>query len=171
MAYRALNGAVLAVAVVLSATAAQAADRVMSFAVRGVVTEVMAKAGQSVKAGQILARLDGRIFAANVASAKAALTAAELEQTFAADAEKRAVQLFEDLSASAEEVERGQLRHAKAKAGVAAANAKLVKARWKEAQAILRAPSAGTVVKVPGFKGQAVMPRAGVQPVVVLSGK
>lgn len=160
-----------AVAFAVSAVPALAADRTLSFAVSGVVLEVTAKAGQTVQGGAVLARLDARPFAAGVEMAKAAAQAAEMEAKFAAQGEVHAKQLFDDLSASAEEYERAQLRHAKARADLAAAKAKLVMAQWRQEQAVLKAPGAGTVVAVPGFVGQAVNPRAGIQPVVVLSGK
>lgn len=164
-------GVALAAVIVLSAGAALAADRVLTFPVPGVVVEVSAKAGQAVKQGQILARLDARIFNARLKQAKAAVDAAKLESGFAADAVARAQQLFDDLSASAEELERAKLRQAKAEADLAAATAKLVTCQWRAENAALRAPSGGTVVSVPGFKGQVIDPRAGLQPVVVLSGK
>jgi macrolide-specific efflux system membrane fusion protein len=158
-------------AALLAAPVAEAADRVLTFAVPGVVATVDAKAGQSVGKGAVLARLDGRTFAAKVASCKAAVAEAELEEKYATDALERARQLFEDLSTSAEEVEKSELRHARAKALLARAKMKLTRAVVQQERATLRAPSAGTVVSVPGYVGQAIQPRAGLQPVVVLSGK
>lgn len=162
-----LAGAVAA----FSAVPAFAADRPLSFAVSGVVLEVTAQSGKAVTAGTVLARLDARPFAARVDMAKAAVAEAEMELKFAGQGEVHAKQLFDDLSISAEELEHAQLRHAKAKAGLAAAKAKLTMAHWRQEQAVLKAPGAGTVVAVPGFVGQVVNPQAGIQPVVVLSGK
>ena len=61
---------------VLTATQAYAKDRPLSFAVSGVVSEVNAVAGKAVKAGAVLARLDGRVFAARVKKSQAAVAAA-----------------------------------------------------------------------------------------------
>lgn len=155
----------------LSSGSAFAADRPLSFAVSGVVMEVTAQSGKAVKAGAVLARLDARPFAAKVEMAKAAVAEAEMELKFADQNEVHAKQLFDDLSASAEELETAQLRHAKAKTALATAKAKLTMANWRQERAVLTAPGAGTVVAVPGFVGQVVNPNAGIQPVVVLSGK
>jgi len=156
------------IALVLAQGPAMAAEKALSFAVSGVVAEIAVKAGAGVAKGAVLARLDPRPFQAErqAAEARAAMTATVLEIS-----DRRLQQtrdLFDSLSTSAEEVEKAEATAARATADDAAAKAALAIARWREERAVLVAPFAGTVARIPGYPGLIVEPAAGAAPVVVI---
>ena len=163
--------ALAAFVMVAASGAANAAERKLSFAVRGVVAEVMVRAGQTVKAGDPLARLDLRIYEARKKAAVAALKAADNALEFATQDHQRVQQLFDDLSTSGEELEKMETAMLKAGAEREKAFSKAESADWRLQRATLRAPSAGTVKAVPGFAGMVVQPHAEITTVVILSGK
>ncbi len=144
------------------------AEMRLGFAVPGIVAEVLVKSGQPVKKGTPLARLDTRPFDAKVRAARAALDAAELELGFANDNKKRVKQLFDDLSTSAEELERASLRVAEASAKKEEASANFRIASWELERATLTAPASGSVGSVPGYSGLVVDPSRENTTIVVL---
>ena len=108
-----------------SLEAADEAD--LDFAVSGTVTHVYVKAGQKVKKGQALARIDDTTLEASYQSAKAALSAAETAYSDDADADAGSTQLASD------------------SAQIASARATLSQAADNLADATLRATISGTV--------------------------
>ncbi len=162
---------VSAVAVVLLSVSgpAFAAERKLAFAVSGVVAQVMVKAGQSVKAGAVLARLDLRLLVAEKSAADADHKAAASKLKFARQNRDRMRQLFDDLSASGEQVEEAEIIFAEADAGKVRAKAGADIAALRLSQATLRAPTDGTVTAVKGYAGMVVNPAAEITPVIILT--
>lgn len=156
------------VVLVLLASGAEAAERKLAFAVDGVIAEVTVKAGQDVKAGTPLARLDLVPFRARKRAADEGIAAAQLTLKFSEDNVKRVKQLFDDLATSREELDKVHTELAKAKADVARARGRAEIAAWKLDRATLKAPKDGKVVSVPGYPGQVVSVQAGSPAVVVL---
>lgn len=146
-----------------------ATERKLAFPVAGVIDKVMVRGGQSVKSGAPLAVLDLAPLKALKDSADADLRAANSKLTFATQNRNRVKQLFDDLSTSAEELERAELALIDAIAGKVRARATADIAAWNLTHATLRAPSDGTVLSVPGYGGMVVNPAAAITPVVVLS--
>lgn len=122
------------------------------------VVEIQLKAGQEVKAGDILARLDDTDLKAKLQQAKAALAGVEAAQAQAANDEKRYARLFESKSISRQEYE-------KAATALRAAEAELLRAQEavKEVEATLewatiRSPIDGTVIDKKVEAGDMVTP-------------
>lgn len=154
--------------IVAGAPAAQAAERALSFAVSGVVTEILVKPGQHVKAGQALAALDTARIKSRLKAGQAAQAAAKLAYEIAARRYDYAREQFEAVSLSKAELDEAQLTRAEAQAKRARIDAKVAVAEWYLAHMTLRAPKAGTVVKVPGYQGMVVSLKTAVTPVVVV---
>ncbi len=164
-----IPAAVLALVLLAASGAAFAAERKLAFPVEGVVQEVLVRSGQALKAGAAVARLDPRPLAARKSAADAGLKAAEARLKFAVQNRGRAKQLFDDLSTSAEELEKADIALINARADRAGAKAEAGIAAWRLAHATLRAPVAGTVAAVPGYAGMVVNPAAEITPVVILT--
>lgn len=160
---------VLLASLIVAPTPGHAAERKLAFPVAGVIDKVMVRNGQTVKAGAPLATLDLVPLAALKEAADADLRAAQHKLTFATQNRNRAKQLFDDLSTSAEELERTEIALIQAVADTVRARANVDIAAWNLKRATLRAPSNGTVQSVPGFAGMVVNPAAAITPVVVLS--
>ncbi len=146
-----------------------AVERKLAFPVSGIVAKVMVKTGQAIKAGAPLARLDTRPLAAEKAAADAVLTAANRKLEILSKNRDRVRQLFDDLSASGEQVELADIQFFEAQAETSRAKAMAVIAAWRLGQASLRAPSAGTITAVKGYAGMVVNPAAEITPIVILS--
>lgn len=147
----------------------EAAERALSFAVSGVVAKVMVKPGDAVTVGDVLAVLDTRPLAARKRAADARVGSARAVNDLSERRFKQLQELYEALSASAEQVEKAEITYENARAELADAKAMAAVSAWRLQRAELRAPSAGTVAKVPGYAGQVVNTAAvPTQPVVVL---
>lgn len=126
--------------------------------VSGRITQLSARAGDSVKAGTVLARVDGEAAqqSASASQAQIAAAQAQLEQARRefARTQKLAAQNF--ISASALDGAQAQLKTAEAQA-----RAQIAAARAAGAQAglyQLSAPFAGTIARVNGDLGALAMP-------------
>jgi len=156
--------------ILLSVSApASALERKLAFSVPGVVATVMVKTGQTVEAGAALARLDTRPLAAEKSAADAMLKTANRKLSIHRKNHDRTRQLFDDLSASGEQVEQAAIQFADAQAERAHAKAMADIAAWRLNQATLRAPSSGTVTAVRGYAGLVVDPAAEITSVIILS--
>jgi len=140
----------------------------LSFAVAGVVREVLVDAGATVRRGQLLARIDA-------APQQAQLAATEAEgrrlQAVLADAQRREQRLqaaHEAGAASDAEWTAVQAEVLAARAAVAAARAQLAGAAWSREQTELRAPFDARVALRQLEAGQAVGAGA---PVLALEGR
>nr|CRH06242.1 Putative RND multidrug efflux protein [Candidatus Magnetococcus massalia] len=140
----------------------------LAFPVAGVVKMVLAKQGASVRTGEVLAQLDGKIYQTQRQAALMALKSAGLKLKFAQGNYKRVKQMYDDLNTSAEDLEVAELGVVQAEAALAAVQAKLAKAQWQLDHTTLRAPRAGRVAAVPGYAGLVVDPQSHIQPIVVL---
>ncbi|MBT3305797.1 MAG: biotin/lipoyl-binding protein [Alphaproteobacteria bacterium] len=161
---------VLATILIAAPTPGSAAERKLAFPVAGVIAKVMVRSGQTVKAGATLATLDQVPLKARKEAADADLRAADRKLTFATQNRNRAKQLFDDLSTSAEELERAEIALIEAIANKVRSRANADIAAWNLKRATLRAPTNATVQSVPGYPGMVVNPTAAITPVVVLSG-
>jgi RND family efflux transporter MFP subunit len=134
-----------------------AAERVeLTTRVSGVVEEVLVKPGQRVKKGAVLLRLDKTVLQAQLDEATAEQARADADEGDARRELERAEELFNRTVSSASELEAATLRHARAKAALSGANARLVIAQKNLADAELKAPFNGVVKSVPGGPGTVV---------------
>lgn len=153
-----------------AAAPAWAADRVeLTTRVSGVVEEVLVRPGQRVAKGAVLARLDRTVLQARVDEAAAEQARAGAEEEDAQREFGRAEELYNRTVSSTGELEAATLRHARARAALAAANARLTIANKNLADAELKAPFAGVVAAVPGLPGTVVAAECQPRPLVVLS--
>jgi RND family efflux transporter MFP subunit len=134
-----------------------AAERVeLTTRVSGVVEEVLVKPGQRVKKGAVLLRLDKTVLQAQLDEAAAEQARADADEGDARRELERAEELFNRTVSSASELEAATLRHARAKAALSGAKARLVIAQRNLADAELKAPFNGVVKSVPGGPGTVV---------------
>lgn len=145
--------------------ATQRAD--LAFPVSGKVAEVLVEAGDVVRAGQVLARLDALPFSAQAAATSGDVARAEAAFT---EAQRRAERL--EAARKADAVSPGEITAMVAE--LAAANALLRNARaqrdladWSQQQAVLRAPFDGFVASRKVEAGQAIGPGV---PAMVIDG-
>ena len=123
----------------------------LSFKVGGVLARVDVEAGQSVRAGQVLAALEQPEIAAQVAKARAGAEKADRDLA-------RARSLYADSVVTQELYENAQTAH-----DVASNDLEI--ARYNERHALVVAPAAGTVLRRLADPGQTVAPGT---PIVVL---
>ena len=113
----------------------------------GRVFAVPVRAGDAVKAGQVLARLESRDLEAAVAQARAALAMAEAQARSAAAMARRMRDLAGRGSATAKNLEDAVAGEEIANAGVLAAQANLEAAQVMLSYAVVSSPLAGYVVE------------------------
>ncbi len=159
----------VAVMVVGIAVPANAGERRLAFAVAGVVDKVLVRSGQKVAAGTPLAVLDLLPLSAVKRAADAGVVAAALDHKLSVANMQRVRQLYDDLSASAEELEGAESKLAAAAADLAHATAEAEIAGWNLDHGTLRAPRSGVVSGIPGYAGLVVNPNARFTPVVNLN--
>jgi membrane fusion protein, multidrug efflux system len=137
----------------------EAVDRVALRAqVSGYLDSIEFQEGALVKKGEVLFRIDPRVYRARLADAQAALTIARAEAQLAQHEAERATRLKERIAISAEEVERRTARAAVAQAQVAAAEAAVQKAALDVEYSTLRAPFAGRIGRSRITRGNLVTP-------------
>ena len=126
--------------------------------VSGAVVELDVKAGDTVKAGQVLVRLDARAAEQTAAVSDAQLQAARAAQE-AADREfERQKQLFAQNYISRAALDRAEAQYKSAQAGVAAQRAGVGAARATSGFYVVKAPYAGVVADVAVVLGDMAMP-------------
>lgn len=144
-----------------------AADKVeLTTRVSGVVDQVLVKPGQRVGKGEVLLRLGKTILQARLDEAAAEQTRAKLEEDDAKREFDRAQDMFNRTVSSTSELDAATLRHARAQATFAAANARRVIAQQNLNDADLKAPFDGVVESIPGAPGTVVS--ADCQPRILL---
>lgn len=147
----------------------KAAELALTFAVSGVVAEVRVKSGDAVGKGDVLAVLDRRPLEARKLAADARIASARVVHNLSKRRFEQIQELYDSLSASAEQVEKAEITYVNARADLADAKAKAAVYAWKLERATLTAPAAGSIARVPGYAGQVVnIHSASTQPVVVL---
>lgn len=126
----------------------------------GRVSAVLAEAGDHVKRGQVLARIDTSLLEPQVANLQASLELARAESDLAAAEYRRAQAVGSAGALSAEETEKRRSSSVTAAAKVKVAAAQLAEARAKLARAQVRAPGDGTLLTRTVEVGQTVAPGA-----------
>jgi len=131
---------------------------VVAAQVSGAVVGLDAKAGDTVKAGQVLARLDARAAEQTAAVSDAQLQAARATQE-AADREfERQKQLFAQNYISRAALDRAEAQHKSAQAEVSAQRAGVGAARATSGFYVVKAPYAGVIADVAVVLGDMAMP-------------
>ena len=138
----------------------------LGFRTAGKVVERLVEVGDSVKAGQVLARLDPADYQLAVKAAADQVQAASVDAQQAASDEARFRRLLADGSVGAADHERQKARADAAAARLDQANRQLELARNREGYATLVAPYAGVVTTLRFERGQVV---AEGQPVLSLA--
>ena len=138
----------------LIALPAWSAGRVeLTTRVPGVVEEVMVAAGQHVKKGDVLVRLNTVVYEARVKEAQAEVERSRVDEEDARKDRDRAEELYKRTVSSTTELDTARLKHARAKAELMAADAHLTIAQKNLADAVLRAPFNGVVAERPAEPG------------------
>lgn len=154
------------------ATGSIEARRAMPAAVQGeggAVVAVLAEAGQFVRKGQLLARLDSAVQSQQVRQLEAALAQARADAALAQSELRRAEALVEKGFISKADIERRTASRDSANARVAVAAAQLREGRARLARLDIRAPGAGLVLSRNVEAGQVV--GAGSAPLFVVAEK
>lgn len=147
----------------------------VSSQVEGLVTEVLVEEGDSVVAGQILARLDGELLTANLRLAESQLEATraklpelQVEVDAAEAASTRAEALLREHQISDAEAERARFALAAARAAYAQLRREVVVAEnqlalqsEQLAHTEIRAPFAGVVINKAAQPGEIISPYSG----------
>jgi HlyD family secretion protein len=124
----------------------------------GRVAAVYVEAGDRVKRGQILARIDTAVLVPQVANLQASLDLARAESELAAAEYHRAVAVGKSGALSTEETERRRSSSVTAEAKVKVAAAQLAEAQARLARAEVRAPADGIILTRTVEVGQTVSP-------------
>jgi HlyD family secretion protein len=127
----------------------------------GRVAAVYVEAGDRVKHGQVLARLDVSVLQPQVANLQAALELSRAEADLAAAEYHRAVAVGASGALSAEETERRRSSSVTAAAKVKVAAAQLAEAQARLARAEVRAPADGILLTRSVEVGQTATPGGG----------
>jgi len=128
----------------------------------GRVAAIYVEAGDHVKRGQVLARLDVSVLQPQVANLQAALELSRAEADLAAAEYHRAVAVGASGALSAEETERRRSSSVTAVAKVKVAAAQLAEAEARLARAEVRAPADGLILTRSVEVGQMAAPGGGV---------
>lgn len=131
---------------------------VIAAQVPGAVVQIEVKAGDQVKAGQLLMRLDARAAEQNAAASDAQVAAARASLDAAAKEYERQKQLYSKQYISQAALERAESQFKATQAQVAAQLAQAGAARTQSGFHLVRAPYAGVVAEVPVSLGDMAMP-------------
>jgi RND family efflux transporter MFP subunit len=127
----------------------------------GRVAAVYVEAGDHVKRGQVLARIDTAVLVPQVANLQAAYELARAEADLAAAEYRRAVAVGKSGALSAEETERRRSSSVTGEAKVKVAAAQLAEAQARLARAEVRAPADGVILTRTVEVGQTVSAAGG----------
>lgn len=131
---------------------------VIAAQVAGAVVQLEVKAGDRVKAGQLLMRLDARAADQSAAASTAQVEAARAQLDVATREVQRQRQLFEQQFISRAALDRAEAEFRAAQAQVEAQQAQAGVARTQTAFHLVRAPYAGVVADVPVTLGDMALP-------------
>jgi RND family efflux transporter MFP subunit len=132
----------------LSSLPAWSAGKVeLTTRVPGVVEEVKVTAGQRVKRGDVLVKLNTVVYEARIKEVQAEFERSRVDEEDAKKDLDRAEELYKRTVTSTTELDAARLKHARAKAGLSAADAHLTIAQKNLADAVLKAPFDGVVVE------------------------
>jgi len=127
----------------------------------GRVSAIYVEAGDHVKRGQLLARLDSSVLEPQVANLQASLDLARAEAELASAEYHRALAVGKAGALSAEETEKRRSSSVTAAAKVKVAAAQLAEAQARLARMQVRAPADGTILTRTVEVGQTVTPGGG----------
>lgn len=131
---------------------------VIAAQVQGSVIALVVKAGDTVKEGQVLVRIDARAAAQNTAASQAQVEAARTGLNVATKEYQRQKQLFEKQYISQAALERAEAQY---RATSAELNAQIAQASATQIQSgffVVKAPYSGVVADVPVAQGDMAMP-------------
>lgn len=128
----------------------------VSAPVAGRILEVVAREGQRVRQGEVLARVDPRLLEDAVRAAEAALKRAQADAAFKREVARRSRGLFEKGVASRQEAESDESGAVAADASAVEASSTLATARRNRGFAEVTSPFDGVVVKVNRHPGEQV---------------
>lgn len=126
--------------------------------VPGAVIELNVHAGDQVRAGQVLLRIDARAAEQGTAASAAQVTAARAQLDVAARELARKRQLYEKHYISQAALDQAEAAHRAAKAQVDALAAQAVAAQTQTGWHVIKAPFDGVVAQVPVERGDMAMP-------------
>ena len=132
-----------------SGTARAGQETQLSFRVLGRIERLVVKVGDRVRSGQLIARLEQRDYELAVAQAQASLAQAQANSTNAGSGLERTRGLYEDGSASKDQLDSAIAAAQSGQAQVDAATQKLESARRQLGYTNLRAPVNGSIASVP----------------------
>jgi len=138
----------------------------LSTPLSGIVASVQAQPGQTVDTGALLLGLDPVPYKAQVAEARAETDRLAEEEADAKRELERAQELYARAVTATTELDAARLKHARASAALAAAQARLERARWQLAQTELRAPFPALILERRAEPGMAVAAQC--QPPILL---
>lgn len=130
----------------------------MTAQVAGAVVELRVKAGDSVRAGQLLLRLDARAADQTAAAGSAQFEAARAAEVEAQQELSRQRQLFEKSYISRSALERAEARYQSARASALAQRAAAGASRTQSAFYLVTAPYDAVVTEVPVELGDMALP-------------
>jgi RND family efflux transporter MFP subunit len=139
----------------------------LSLPVSGVLDNVAARPGQTVKRGEVLASLEPTLFKIAVAESRADLDRLTEEHADAKRDLDRVQELYARTVSSTTELDAAKLRFARAQSGLAAAQARVERARRLLAESELRAPFDALILVRHGEPGLVITSQC--QPPVVFS--
>ena len=131
---------------------------VVAAQVAGAVVALEVKAGDAVKPGQVLVRIDARGAEQNTLSSDAQVRSARAALEVATKEFERQKQLFDKRYVSQAALERAEAQFKATQAAVSAQLAQAGAARTQSGLFIVRAPYAGVVAEVPVALGEMAMP-------------
>lgn len=131
---------------------------VIAAQVAGAVVALDVKVGDTVKAGQVLARIDARAADQNAAASDAQVRVARASLELATKDYERQKQLFQKNYISQAALERAQSQFSATQAQVAAQLAQAGATRTQSGLFVVKAPYAGIVSEVPVALGDMAMP-------------
>lgn len=130
----------------------------LSVQVSGAIVEINVKAGDQVKAGQVLMRIDARAAAQGSAASDAQVGVAQAGLDVARKDWQRQQQLFAKGYVSQAALDRDEARLKSAEAQLAAQQASAAASHTQTGWFVLRAPYAGTISEVPVASGDIALP-------------
>ncbi|MEZ5459366.1 MAG: efflux RND transporter periplasmic adaptor subunit [Steroidobacteraceae bacterium] len=125
------------------------------------IAAVLVEAGDRVRRGQLLARLDTSVAQPQLRSIEAALAEARAAADLAAAEARRAEEVAASGALSAQEIERRRSAAVSAEAKVQVAAAQLAESRARLARTEIRAPSDGIILTRDAEVGQLATPSSG----------
>jgi len=131
---------------------------VVAAQVPGTIVEIAVHAGDAVRAGQVLIRIDARAAEQSVAASEAQAQAARVSLDVATQEFERQQQLYQKSYISLAALERAQAQFQTAQAQVTAQLAQAAVARTESGFFVVKAPYAGVVADVPVSVGDMAMP-------------